>query len=59
MAVAQGSMERFCRELPDTVNPMWPLRTLPNTCRATSGSGTDSRPERLHHQSQRQWGMRR
>jgi len=30
MAAAQGSMERFGRELPDTVNPMWLLRTLPN-----------------------------
>jgi len=30
MAQAQGDLEKFGRELPDTVNPMWLLRTLPN-----------------------------
>ena len=30
MAQAHGDLVQFGRELPDTVNPMWLLRTLPN-----------------------------
>ena len=30
MAQANGDLVQFGRELPDTVNPMWLLRTLPN-----------------------------
>ncbi len=30
LTATEGDLERFGRELPDTVNPMWLLRTLPN-----------------------------
>jgi len=30
MSAAQGSLQQFGRDLADTVNPMWLLRTLPN-----------------------------
>ena len=30
MAAANGDLVKFGRDLPDTVNPMWLLRTLPN-----------------------------
>ena len=46
----KGDLQAFGRELADTVNPMWLLRTLPNNVLATSASAPAEGRQRLHHQ---------